>query len=62
VGKPEEKRLLGKRRCRWVDNIKMDLRVIGWNGMDWINLAKGRDQWRILVNTAMNLKCWEVLK
>jgi hypothetical protein len=35
VGKPQEKRPLGRTRCRWVDNIKMDLRVIGWVGMDW---------------------------
>jgi hypothetical protein len=44
VGKPEGKRQLGKRRCRWVNNIKMDLREIGWDGMDWINLAQDRDQ------------------
>jgi hypothetical protein len=46
VGKPEGKRLLGRPRRRWVDNIKMDLREIGRNGMDWIDLAKNRDQWR----------------
>jgi hypothetical protein len=39
VGKPEGKRLLGRPRCRWVDNIKMDLRELGWGGMDWIDLA-----------------------
>jgi hypothetical protein len=39
VGKPEGKRPLGRRRRRWVDNIKMDLREIGWDGMDWIDLA-----------------------
>jgi hypothetical protein len=39
VGKPEGKRPLGRPRCRWVDNIKMDLREIGWNGRDWIELA-----------------------
>jgi hypothetical protein len=55
VGKPEGKRPLGRPRCRWVDNIKMDLREIGWNGMYWIELALGRDQWRALVNTVMNL-------
>jgi hypothetical protein len=38
VGKPEGKRTLGRRRCRWVDNIKMDLRQIGWDGMIWIAL------------------------
>jgi hypothetical protein len=42
-----------KERCRWVNNIKMDLREIGWNGMEWIDLAL--DQWRALVNTVMNL-------
>jgi hypothetical protein len=47
---------LGKPRRRWVDNIKMDLRQIGWDGMDWINLAQDRDQWRGLVNTVMNLR------
>jgi hypothetical protein len=39
-----------------VDNIKMDLREIGWYGMDWIDVAKDRDQWRALVNTVMNLR------
>jgi hypothetical protein len=38
-----------------MDNIKMDLREIGWDGMDWIKLAQGRDQWRVLVNMVMNL-------
>jgi hypothetical protein len=56
VGKPEGKRPLGRPRHRWVANIKIDLREIGWNGMDWINLAQDRDQWRALVNTAMNLR------
>jgi hypothetical protein len=58
VGKPEGKRPLGRPRRRWVDNIKIDLivREIGWNGMDWIDLAQDRDQWRALVNTAMNLR------
>jgi hypothetical protein len=40
----------------WVDNIKMDLREIGWDGMDWIVLTRDRDQWRALVNTVMNLR------
>jgi hypothetical protein len=39
VGKPEERRPLGRPRRRWEDNIKMDLREVGWGGMDWINLA-----------------------
>jgi hypothetical protein len=41
---------------RWVDNIKMDLREIGWNGMDRIDLTQDRDRWRALVNTVMNLR------
>jgi hypothetical protein len=44
VGKPEGKRPLGRPRRRWVDNIKTDLRAIGWDGMDWIDLAQDRDQ------------------
>jgi hypothetical protein len=56
VEKPEGKRTLGKPTCRWVDNIKMDLRVIGWGGMNWIDLAQDRDQWRAPVNTVMNLR------
>jgi hypothetical protein len=55
VGKPEGKRSLGRPRSRWVDNIKMDLREIGWGGMDWIHLTQDRDQWRTLVNTVMNI-------
>jgi hypothetical protein len=47
----------GKRlRRRWLDNIKMNLREIIWAGVDWIDLAHDRDQWRALVNTAMNLQ------
>jgi hypothetical protein len=56
VGIPEGRRPLGSPRCRWVDNIKMDLRKIGWEGMDWIDLAQNRDQWRPLVNTVMNFR------
>jgi hypothetical protein len=55
VGKLERKRLLGRPRRKWVDNIKMDLREIRWGGMDWIDLAQDRDQWRALVNTVTNL-------
>jgi hypothetical protein len=50
------KRPPGGPRRRWVDNIKMDLREIGWDGMDWINVAQDRDQWRALVNMVMNLR------
>jgi hypothetical protein len=53
VGKPEGKRPLGRPRRRWVDNIKIDLREIGRDGRDWIELAQDRDQWRALV---MNLR------
>jgi hypothetical protein len=56
VGKPEGKRPLGRQSSRWVDNIKIDLREIEWDGMDWIDLAQDRDQWRALVNTMMNLQ------
>jgi hypothetical protein len=56
VGKPEGKRPLGRPRRRWEDNIRMDLREIGWGGMVWIDLAQDREQWRTLVNTAMNLR------
>jgi hypothetical protein len=56
VGKPEGKRPVGRPRRRWEDNIKMDLREIGWSGMDWIDLAQDRDQWRAFVNTVMNLR------
>jgi hypothetical protein len=56
VGKPEGKRPLGRPRCRWLDNIKMDLREIGWDGVDWIDMAQDRDQWRALVNTVLNLR------
>jgi hypothetical protein len=56
VGKPEGKRPLGRPRLRWVDSIKMDLREIEWDGVDWIDLAQERDQWRAVVNTVMNLR------
>jgi hypothetical protein len=44
VGKPERRRPLGRPRCRWVNNIKMDLREIEWDGMDWIDLVQERVQ------------------
>jgi hypothetical protein len=56
VGKPEGKRPLGRLRRKWVDNIKMDLREIGWDGMDWIGLAQDTDQWKAAMNTVMNLR------
>jgi hypothetical protein len=51
VGKPEGRRPLGRPRRRWVDNIKMDLREIGWDDVDWIDLAQDREEWKDLVNT-----------
>jgi hypothetical protein len=56
VGRPEGKRPLGRPRCRWEDNIKMDLSEIGIVGAKWIRLAKDRVQWRDFVNTVMNLR------
>jgi hypothetical protein len=56
VRKPEGKRPLERPRYRWVDNIKMDLRETGWDGMDWIDLAQDRDQWKVLVKMVMNLQ------
>jgi hypothetical protein len=56
VGKPEEKRLLGRPRLRWVNNIKMDLVEIGWGGVDWIGLPQDRDKWRALVKAVMKLQ------
>jgi hypothetical protein len=56
VGKPEGKIPPRRPRCRWVDNIKIDLRETGWDGLDWIDLAQDRDQWRAPVNTVMNLR------
>jgi hypothetical protein len=54
VEKPEGKKPLGRPRSRWEDNIKMDLREIGWDGVDWIEMAQDRDQRKALVNTVMN--------
>jgi hypothetical protein len=53
VGKPEGKRPLGKPKSRWVGNIKIDLREIEGDGVDWIDRAQDRDQWRALVNTVI---------
>jgi hypothetical protein len=53
VGKPEGKRPVGRQRRRWVDSIKIHLRGIIWDGMDWFDLAHDR---RALVNTVMNLR------
>jgi hypothetical protein len=64
VEKPEGKRPIGRPRRSWVDNIKMDLREIGWDGRNWIELAQDGDHWRALVNTVMFIFgflncCWE---
>jgi hypothetical protein len=56
VGNPEGKRPLGRPRRRWVDNIKMVLREIGWDGMNSIDLAQDREQWRALVRAVRNLR------
>jgi hypothetical protein len=55
VGRPEGRRPLGRHRNRWEDNIKIDLREIGFEDVDWIHWAQDRDRWRALVNTVMNL-------
>jgi hypothetical protein len=55
VGLPEGKKPLGRPRCRWVDNIKMDLRETRWDGGDWIDLAQDRDKWRALVSMVMRV-------
>jgi hypothetical protein len=56
VGKPEGKRPLERPRRKLVDNIKLGLREIEWDGVDWIDLTQDRDQWRTIVNTIMNLR------
>jgi len=56
VGKPKEKRPLGRPRCRRKDNIKMDLKEVGCEGMDWIDVAQDRDRWWELVNEVLNLR------
>jgi len=55
VGKPEGWRPLGRPRPRWEDNIRMDLREVGWGCVDWMELAQDRDRWRALVSAVMNL-------
>jgi hypothetical protein len=56
IANPEENRQPGRPIRMWVDNIKMDLREIGWAGMDWIDLAQDRCQWKAFVNTVMNFR------
>jgi hypothetical protein len=55
VGRPLGKRPPGRPKCRWEDNIKMDLGEIGIDGANWIQLAQDMVQWRAFVNTVMNL-------
>jgi hypothetical protein len=56
LGKPEGKRPQGRLKRRWVGNIKMDLKEIGWDSVDWTDMAQDRNQWRVLVNTVLNLR------
>ena len=56
MGKPEGKRLLGRPRRRWEDNIKLAVQVVGCGYMDWIGLAQDRDRWRTFVSAVMNLR------
>jgi hypothetical protein len=66
VGKPEGKRPLGRQRRRWVDNIKMDLREIGWDGVDWIGYGSGWGQVEGScehgIEPSGSIKCWGVLE
>jgi hypothetical protein len=56
VGEPEGKRQLLRPKRRLVDNIKIDLREIGWGGMDWVDVGQNRDHWMALVNTVLNFR------
>jgi hypothetical protein len=56
VGNPDGRSSLGRTRCRWKDNVKIDLKEMGWEGVDWMDLAQDRDWWRAHVNTVMNLR------
>jgi hypothetical protein len=56
VGKPEGKRPSGRPKCRWDDNIKMDIKEMEREDVEWVYLAQDRDHWRDLVNIAMNLR------
>jgi hypothetical protein len=61
VGKPERKSPLGRPRRRWVDNCKIDVREIEWDGVDVIDLAQDTVQWKALVNTVMNFRSLKML-
>jgi hypothetical protein len=56
VGKPEGKRPAERPKCRWVNNIRMDLGEMRWGDVDWIALAQDRNRWRALVNSVLNLR------
>jgi hypothetical protein len=56
VGEPEGKRQIGRPRCGWEDNIKMDLQEVECGGVEYIELAQDRDRWRALVSAVMNLR------
>jgi hypothetical protein len=62
VGKSEGKRPLGRPRHRWVDNIKMDLREIGWDGVDWIDMVQDRNQCKHGIEPSGSIKCWGFLE
>jgi hypothetical protein len=66
VGKPKGMIPLARHRLRWEDNIKIDLKEIGWGGVDWIDPAQGKEQWRVLVNTGSarlrSVKYWDILE
>jgi hypothetical protein len=62
VGKPEGKRPLGSPRCRWADNIKMDLKDIGCSGMDWIDLAQVEVSCEYSNEPSGSIKCGEILE
>jgi hypothetical protein len=56
VGRPEGVRRFGRSRCKWENNIKMDLQAMRWGTMDWINVAQDKDRWWAVVNAVMNLR------
>jgi hypothetical protein len=59
VRKPEGTKSFGRSRRRWADNMRMDIREIRWETVEWILLAQDRDQWQAFVNTIMNLRVHE---
>jgi uncharacterized protein YebE (UPF0316 family) len=61
VGRIEGNRPLGRSRRRWEDNVRVDLREMGWGVMDWIHLAQERDYWRALLNTVMKRQFHKIL-